>query len=98
EGEEGLGVEPQPREDLRAINPIRAWTQLPEMAGAANEPVDAIRLQRDDQVLLNSRALVVGLLLGQIVDAAGTGDLDDQLGPTGVVAVRVFTAPAAAFG
>src|SRR5262245_47354113 len=40
-GEERLGVQPQTREDLRAINLVRAGRQILEMIAATDEPVDA---------------------------------------------------------
>ena len=50
------------------------------MIAAADEPVDSIRLELDDDVLEDARPLVVGFLLVQVVMAAGAGDLDHQLG------------------
>ncbi len=41
--------------------------------------MNAIRVQLDDDILLDSCLLVLGFLLVQVVVSAGTGDLDDEL-------------------
>ena len=55
-GVEGLGVEPEAGEDLGAIDPVRARRQILEMVAAADEPVDPIRVELDDDVFAGRRA------------------------------------------
>src|SRR5205823_2212105 len=56
-GEERLGIQPQAREDLGTIDPIRTGGQVLEVLAAADEPVNAVRFQRDDQVFEDTRPL-----------------------------------------
>jgi hypothetical protein len=84
-----IGVEPKAWENLRSIDSVRAGRPLLELIAAAGEPIDRVRVERDDDVLYNPGPLIVGLLRVQVVLTGGASDFDDQLGRTYDVTVVV---------
>ena len=81
---QGLGIEPEAGED-RERNTPSGRGQLLEVTAAADEPVNAIGVELDDEVFQHTRPFVVGLFRPQVIGTAGASDLDDQLGSTGDV-------------
>ena len=62
------------------MDPISAGPQILEAIVAADEPVDPIRFELDDNVFLHPRPFVVGLLAVQVMMTGRAGDLDEQFG------------------
>ena len=77
--EQRIGVEPQAREDLGAIDPVGRDGQVLELAVAADEPMNAIGVELDDDVLENAGLARTRLSSRSSRTTAGAGDLDHQL-------------------
>ena len=97
-GVERSGVEPQAGKYLGMVDSVRARRQVLELLAAADEPMDAVRIELHDKILANTGTLVVGLLVSEIELAAGAGDFDNQLGGTGQITFGVDVALATALG
>ena len=82
-GKQGFRIEPEAGENLRAIDAVGTRRQVLEAIVAADEPVDLVGVELDNDIFLNPGPLVIGLLRTQVEGAARAGDLNDQLGCAG---------------
>jgi hypothetical protein len=62
-GKACLSIEPQAQKALRAIDTVPAGPQNLKTLAAADEPMDAIGLQLDNEILADACPFVVALLL-----------------------------------
>ena len=60
--------------------------------------MDPVRVELDDKVLRDSRPVVIGFLLVQVVRSAGEGDFDDEFRCTSEIPIRVHDASATKLG
>jgi hypothetical protein len=96
-GDKGGGIEPEAGEGNGTVEAVGIRRDLQEMGVAAGVPENLAGIEGEDDVLLDTGAVVFVELWAEVDIAGGVGDFDDELGGAGDV--RAFVSGlAAVFG